>query len=177
MFPEVDPILGPEMRSTGEVLGLADSAGLAFFKAQEGAKQGLPTEGTVLLSVSRRDRPAVQKVARHFAELGFKILATEGTCRFLGEQGIEAEKIQKVQEGRPNIVDAITNGDIQLVVNTPIGKLSQTDDSYIRKSAIKYKIPYITTLAAAEAAAQGIADRQQGEDKLSSLQEYHARLG
>jgi carbamoyl-phosphate synthase large subunit len=175
-FPEVDPILGPEMRSTGEVLGMADSAGLAFYKAQEGAKQILPTEGTVLLSVSQRDRPAVLKVGRRFAELGFRILATEGTHGFFTANGIEAERIRKLHEGRPNIVDAITNGEIQLVVNTPIGKLSQYDDSYIRKSAVKHGIPYITTLSAAEAAAEGIAACRKEGTRVRSLQEYHEAL-
>ena len=176
MYPEVDPILGPEMRSTGEVLGLADSFGLAFYKAQEGAKQCLPTEGTALVSVSRHDRPAVLKVARKLAELGFKVLATEGTHAFLAENGIPSEKVQKMHEGRPNIADAITNGQIQLVVNTPVGKLSQYDDSYIRKLAIKHKIPYITTLAAAEAAAEGIAAYRKAGSGVRSLQAYHATI-
>ena len=176
MFPEVDPLLGPEMRSTGEVLGLADTFGLAFYKAQEGAKQYLPTEGTVLISVSQRDRPAVLEVAQLFADLDFKILATEGTQAFLAENGITAEPIKKLHEGRPNIADAITNGEIQLVINTPVGKLSQYDDSYIRKSAIKYKVAYITTLSAAKAAAEGIAAMRQGPTDVRSLQEYHATL-
>ena len=119
MFPEVDPVLGPEMRSTGEVLGMAESFGLAFYKAQEAAKQPLPTEGTVLITVAEQDKPAVLEVARRFAELGFKIMATEGTHAFLAEHGIAAEPIDKLHEGRPNIVDAITNGEIQLVINTP----------------------------------------------------------
>ncbi|MDY7011018.1 MAG: carbamoyl-phosphate synthase large subunit [Planctomycetota bacterium] len=176
MYHEVDPVLGPEMRSTGEVLGLADSFGLAFYKAEEGAKQVLPTEGAVLISVSPRDRPAVLKAAGKFAELGFTILATEGTHAFLTENGIKAEAIKKLHEGRPNIADAITNGEIQLVVNTPIGKLSQYDDSYIRKSAVKYKVPYITTLSAAEAAAEGIAAYRSGGSSVKALQEYHADI-
>jgi carbamoyl-phosphate synthase large subunit len=176
MFPEVDPILGPEMRSTGEVLGLADSPGMAFYKAQEGAKQHLPTEGKVLISVSSRERPAVLETAKKFADVGFTILATEGTHDFLAENGVESEMIQKLHEGRPNITDAVTNGDIQIVVNTPVGKLSQHDDSYIRKSAIKYKIPYITTLSAANAAADGIAACMNTQDPLKSLQEYHADI-
>jgi len=177
MFPEVDPILGPEMRSTGEVLGMSEQFGLAFYKAQAGAKMFLPSEGTVLISVASRDRPAVLKAARQFAELGFGILATEGTREFLASQGIEARLVKKLHEGRPNIVDAITNGEIQLVVNTPAGRLSQSDDSYIRKSAVRHKVPYITTLAAAEAAAEGIAARRTGDGMLRSLQEYHAALG
>ena len=176
MFPEVDPVLGPEMRSTGEVLGMADSFGLAFYKAEEAAKQVLPTEGTVLISVAPADRPAVLKPARRFSELGFKIKATVGTQAFLAEHGIEAELIKKLHEGRPNIADAIKNGEIQLVVNTPVGKLSQYDDSYIRKSAIKYRIPYITTVSAAFAAAEGIAAYRRGRYEVRSLQAYHADI-
>jgi carbamoyl-phosphate synthase large subunit len=176
MYPEVDPVLGPEMRSTGEVLGMADSFGLAFYKAEEGAKQILPTEGTVLISVSQRERPGVLEVARKFTELGFRILATEGTHKFLTESGVAAEPIKKLHEGRPNIVDAITNGKIQLVVNTPVGKMSQFDDSYIRKSAVKYKVPYITTLSAAAAAAEGIGTYRSGGSEVKSLQDYHASV-
>ncbi len=176
MFPEVDPVLGPEMRSTGEVLGLASCFGLAFFKAEEAAKMSLPTEGTVLISVSKVDRPAVLRPARRFAELGLRILATEGTQRFLAENGIAAERVFKLLEGRPNVADAITNGEVQLVVNTPIGKLSAQDDSYIRKAAIKHRVPYITTIAAALAAAEGIAAFRQSRDTVHSLQEYHAEI-
>jgi carbamoyl-phosphate synthase large subunit len=176
MYPEVDPVLGPEMRSTGEVLGLADSFGLAFYKSQEGAKQCLPAEGTVLISVAERDRPAVLRAAQKFAGLGFRILATEGTHKFLTGQGVAAERIFKLHEGRPNILDALANRQIHLVVNTPIGRRSQIDDSYIRKAAIKYKVPYITTLAAAEAAAEGIAAFRKGGSTVRSLQDYHAAL-
>jgi carbamoyl-phosphate synthase large subunit len=176
MFPEVDPLLGPEMRSTGEVLGMASSFGLAFYKAEEGAQQKLPSEGTVLITVSEKDRPAVLDVAREFDRLGFKIKATNGTHRFLAEHGVESEHILKMHEGRPNIVDGIKNKEIQLVINTPSGKLSIYDDSYIRKAAIKFKIPYITTLAAAIAAAKGIAAYQQGKGSVRSLQEYHADI-
>jgi carbamoyl-phosphate synthase large subunit len=176
MFPEVDPLLGPEMRSTGEVLGMANSFGLAFYKAEEGAQQTLPSGGTVLITVSERDRPAVLEVAKEFDRLGFKIKATNGTHRFLEEHGIGSEHILKMHEGRPNIVDGIKNREIQLVINTPSGKLSIYDDSYIRKTAIKFKIPYITTLAAAIAAAKGIAAYQQGKGSIRSLQEYHADI-
>jgi carbamoyl-phosphate synthase large subunit len=176
MFPEVDPLLGPEMRSTGEVLGLADSFGLAFFKAEEAAQQLLPSEGTVLITVSKIDRPAVLEVAKEFRRLGFKIRATNGTQRFLEEHGIESEPILKMHEGRPNIVDGIKNKEIQLVINTPSGKLSKYDDSYIRKTAIKFKIPYITTLAAAIAAAKGIEAYRQGKGCVRSLQSYHADI-
>ena len=176
MFPEVDPLLGPEMRSTGEVLGLADSFGLAFYKAQEAAQQLLPSKGTVLITVSERDRPAVLEVAQQFDKLGFKIRATSGTHAFLAANGIQSKPILKMHEGRPNIVDAIKNMEIQLVINTPSGKLSKYDDSYIRKTAIKYKVPYITTLAAGLAAARGIAARRRGHGQVRSLQSYHAEI-
>jgi len=176
MFPEVDPLLGPEMRSTGEVLGLADSFGLAFFKSQEAAQQALPSKGTVLITISDPDKAAILEVARAFSELGFNIKATKGTEDFLGEHGIKAERILKMHEGRPNIVDAIKNKEIRLVINTPGGKLSQYDDSYIRKAAIKYKIPYITTTAAAVAAAKGIAAIREGHGRVKSLQNYHADI-
>jgi len=176
MFPEVDPLLGPEMRSTGEVLGMADSFGLAFYKAQEGAQQLLPSEGSVLITVSEKERPAVLEVAREFDKLGFKIKSTIGTHTFLSEHDIQSELILKMHEGRPNIVDGIKNKEIQLVINTPSGKLSKHDDSYIRKAAIKYKVPYITTLAAALAAARGVAAYRQGKDSVKSLQDYHAGI-
>jgi carbamoyl-phosphate synthase large subunit len=173
MFHEVDPVLGPEMRSTGEVLGLADSYGMSFYKAQEATQQPLPLEGTVLMSVTDPEKSHIADTAIAFKKLGFKILATDGTHKFLTKKGIEAKSILKVYEGRPNIVDAIKNKEIQLIVNTPVGKLSQHDDSYIRKSAIKYKIPYITTTAAAAATAKGIAAKQGGESLVKSLQSYH----
>ena len=177
MFPEVDPVLGPEMRSTGEVLGMADSFGLAFYKAQDAAKSLLPTEGTVLITVCERDRSdLLVEVARRFRDMGFGIRTTKGTRAFLAERGILSDAILKMHEGRPNILDAVANGELQLIVNTPAGKLSQTDDSYIRKSAIKHRIPYITTVAAANAAAEGIAARKQGEIGVKSLQEYHADI-
>ncbi|MBU0567249.1 carbamoyl phosphate synthase large subunit, partial [bacterium] len=176
MFPEVDPVLGPEMRSTGEVLGMADNAGLAFYKAQEAAGQALPMEGAVLITVTDPDKPGVIEVARRFVELGFAVKATKGTQRYLSEHGIQAQPIMKMHEGRPNITDAIKNREIQLVINTPGGKLSATDDSYIRKAAIKCKVPYITTIAAAIAAAKGIAACRQGRGEVKSLQEYHADI-
>jgi len=176
MFPEVDPLLGPEMRSTGEVLGIADSFGLAFFKAERAAQQLLPSDGTVLITVSERDRPAVLEVAKRFADLGFQVRATHGTHEFLASQGIKSSLILKMHEGRPNIVDAIKNGEIHLVINTPSGKLSQYDDSYIRKAAIQYKVPYMTTLAAANAAARGIATYRKGKTSVKSLQDYHSEI-
>jgi len=176
MYPEVDPLLGPEMRSTGEVLGLADSYGLAYYKAQEATGQRLPSEGTVLITVEQKDKDGVLEVARTFEKIGFKIKASEGTHKFLNGKGIAAERISKMHEGRPNIVDAIKNGEIQLVINTPAGRLSKYDDSYIRKSAIKYKIPYITTIAAAVAAVKGIAAFRDGHGRAKSLQSYHAEI-
>ncbi|MCJ7675269.1 MAG: ATP-grasp domain-containing protein [Sedimentisphaerales bacterium] len=168
MFPEVDPVLGPEMRSTGEVLGMADSFALAYLESQRAAKQALPSEGTVLLTVTDEDKPAALKVAKEFRKLGFRIVATEGTYRHLIEHGVEAERILKMHEGRPNIVDAIKNGQIDLVVNTPIGRLGKDDDSYIRKNAIKYKLPYITTPAAAAAAVKGIAAGRKNKPSVKS---------
>ena len=176
MFPEVDPVLGPEMRSTGEVLGIASSSGLAFFKAEKAALQLLPTEGTVLITVSDKDDPAVLEVAKQFTELGFKIRATQGTLQFFASHGIKSDLILKMHEGSPNIVDGIINGEIQLIINTPSGKLSQYDDSYIRKAAIKYKVPYITTLAAATAAAKGITAYSMCGSDVRSLQRYHADI-
>jgi carbamoyl-phosphate synthase large subunit len=155
MFPEVDPLLG---------------------QAQQGAKQQLPSEGAVLITVADMDKKSVVDVAREFADLGFKIRATEGTHRLLADNRIESEHILKMHEGRPNIVDAIKNGEIQLIVNTPAGKLSKYDDSYIRKAAIRYGIPYITTTAAAAASAKGIAARRNGDTDVKSLQSYHAGI-
>ena len=177
MFPEVDPLLGPEMRSTGEVLGLSKSFGEAFYKAQEATQTKLPLEGTVLISVSNRDKPEVVEVAADFAKAGFKIIASDNTCRLLKENGIEAEKINKLQEGRPNMLDVITNGKVDMIVNTPSGKESKNDDSYLRKAAIKKKVPYMTTMAAAKAAANGIlAVKKNGSSEVKSLQEIHGEI-
>ena len=176
MFPEVDPVLGPEMRSTGEVLGMASNPGLAFYKAQMATLTKLPQEGTVLITVNDLDKSDVLQVAKEFAALDFSLRATEGTCAFLTGNGVQAQPILKEHEGRPNITDAIKNGEVALVINTPSGKLSKHDDSYIRKAAIRYKVPYITTLAAALAAAKGIAALKQGQDHLKSLQEYHQSI-
>jgi len=176
MFPEVDPVLGPEMRSTGEVLGMADSYGLAYYKAQEAAQQTLPEKGTVLITVADNDKENTVEVAREFAELGFTIKSTSGTHAFLANCGIKTDAILKVHEGRPNIADSIANGEIQLVINTPTGRLSKQDDSYIRKAAIKHKIPYITTTAAAIAAAKGIKAFRKGYGDVKSLQQYHSEI-
>ena len=177
MFQEVDPLLGPEMRSTGEVLGLSPYYGEAFYKAQEATQSKLPLEGTVLISVNRKDKAEVVEVARLFAEDGFKIIATETTCKLINEAGIPAERVNKLQEGRPNILDLITNGKIDLIVNSPVGKDSIHDDSYLRKSAIKAKIPYMTTIAAAKATAKGIHNvKKYGQDEVKSLQELHSEI-
>ena len=177
MFQEVDPILGPEMRSTGEVLGLSSSYGEAFYKAQEATQSKLPLEGTVLISVNRKDKEEVVEVARLFHEDGFHIVATGATYELIREAGIPAEYVKKRSEGRPNTLDLITNGKIDLIVNSPVGKDSVNDDSYLRKAAIKGKIPYMTTIAAARATAKGIRyvkSHESGEVK--SLQELHSEI-
>ncbi len=177
MFQEVDPVLGPEMRSTGEVLGMSDSFGEAYYKAQEATQIKLPTEGTVLLSVCNRDKSELIEIATAFDDLGFKIIATNGCYKMITEAGIPAERIFKVYEGRPNIPDQIANHEIQLIINTPAGKSSAHDDSYIRKAAIKHKIPYITTMAAAKASAEGIrALIEKTQFGVKSLQDYHADI-
>ena len=177
MFQEVDPVLGPEMRSTGEVLGLSPSYGEAFYKAQEAAQMKLPLEGTVLISVNRKDKEEVVEVAKIFAEIGFHIIATGTTFDLITAAGIPAEKVKKLYEGRPNILDLITNGKIDLIINSPVGKDSIYDDSYLRKAAIKAKIPYMTTIAAAKATAKGIKYVKSHESgELKSLQELHAEI-
>ena len=176
MFPGIDPLLGPEMRSTGEVLGMADSYGMAFFKSQEATQSPLPVRGNVLITIADRDKDKILPASRNFHEMGFAIISTGGTKRFLEKNGIPAAPILKVHEGRPNIVDAIKNGEIDLVVNTPAGRLSEYDDSYIRKNAIRYKIPYITTTSAALSATRGIKERRNGEYKVRSLQDYHSAI-
>ena len=177
MFPEVDPILGPEMRSTGEVLGLSTYYGEAFYKAQEAAQSPLPLGGTALISVNRKDKAEIVEIAKYLKDDGFKILATGNTYEVITEAGIEAEKIKKLYEGRPNILDAITNGQIDLIFNSPVGKDSVNDDSYLRKAAIKAKIPYMTTAAAARATAKGINYvNKNGDGAIASLQEHHAMI-
>jgi carbamoyl-phosphate synthase large subunit len=176
MFPEVDPLLGPEMRSTGEVLGIADSYGRAFFKAQEATQVSLPLEGTVLFTIADRDKPAALEPVRLFKDLGFRIMTTSGTHRFLADKGIETIPVRKLGYGRPHLVDAIKNKEVSLLVNTPSGRQGARDSSDIRKAVIKYKVPYITTTAAAIAAAKGIAARREGKPSVRSLQVYHADL-
>ncbi|MFH1901415.1 MAG: carbamoyl-phosphate synthase large subunit [Candidatus Omnitrophota bacterium] len=173
MFPEVDPLLGPEMRATGEVMGIADTFGLAFYKAEEAAGAKLPLEGNILLTVADKDKPDLLSIAKKIKELGFTIYATEGTSRFLKEKGITNTYINKLHQGRPNIIDAIKNNQIQLVINTPVGRGSKYDDSYIRMRAIQYKIPYITSIAAACASIEGISAVMQQKTLPVSLQDYH----
>ena len=177
MFPEVDPVLGPEMRSTGEVLGLSYDYGEAFYKAQEATQTRLPLEGTVLISVNKKDKPEAAEIAKGFADCGFRILATGETCSLIQEAGIPAERVKKLYEGRPNILDMITNGQIDLIVNSPSGKDSVHDDSYLRKAAIKAKIPYMTTMAAARAAVGGIRYvKEHGNGDVKSLQQLHSEI-
>lgn len=177
MFQEVDPLLGPEMRSTGEVLGIARSAGEAFYKAEEGAQSKLPVQGAALITVKRGDKPEAIEVAKSLYDDGFKIYATGTTCERINEAGIPAEHINKAFEGRPNVRDLIVNGSVQMVVNTPSGKESKYDDSYVRKSAIKAKVPYMTTMAAARAAAEGIHYMNTHEDhEVKSLQQWHNEI-
>jgi carbamoyl-phosphate synthase large subunit len=176
MFPEVHPVLGPEMRSTGEVLGMADSFELAYVKAQESTAFPLPTSGTVLISVNDNDKQEVLKAARVFMEVGFKIRATTGTCSFLKKNGVNCEEIKKLHEGRPNISDSIHNKEIRLIINTPSSRISEFDDISICMLAVRNKVPYITTMTAAYASAKGIEAYIKNNFPLSmkrSLQEYH----
>ncbi len=176
MFQEVDPVLGPEMRSTGEVLGLSASYGEAFYKAQEAAQMRLPLSGTVLISVSDRDKPEVAEIAREFCRAGFQIIASKHTCELIREAGMEAQMVYKLQEGRPDMRDLITNGKIDLIINTPVGE-ERLDDSYLRKAAIKKKVPYMTTMAAAKATVSGILSlKKHGSSQVKSLQELHAQV-
>ena len=176
-FPEVDPVLGPEMRSTGEVLGLAESYGLAYYKSQEAAGWPLPSEpGTILVSLSEKPDEAVGAIAA-LAKLGFSVVATEGTAKWLNEHGVAAREIAKIGEGRPDVLDLIKNRETKLVINTPSGRRDErADDSRIRQASIKYKLPYLTTLAAVRAAADGIAAAFEGKGEVKSLQEYHTSI-
>ena len=177
MFQEVDPILGPEMRSTGEVLGLSPSYGEAFFKAQEGVGSKLPMSGKVLMSVNRKDKEDIIALAKRYNAAGFEIVATGNTCDLITAAGIPAKKIKKLYEGRPNVLDAITNGEIDLIINSPIGKESVSDDSYLRKAAIKTKTPYMTTIAAAKATIEGIEYLKTHDNcESKSLQQLHSEI-
>jgi carbamoyl-phosphate synthase large subunit len=173
-FPGVDTVLGPEMKSTGEVMGVADNFGEAFAKAQLAAGQKLPTQGCVFISVTDHDKPQVAEVARKFVDMGFKLVATAGTGDVIEEAGMLCERVYKVKEGRPNVVDLIKGDRIQLIVNTPEGADPFFDEKAIRRAAVTARIPTITTLAAARAAAEGIAALQRGEVNVKALQQLHA---
>ncbi len=172
-FAGTDTLLGPEMRSTGEVMGIDTDFGRAFAKAQLGAGQALPLTGTMFISVSDRDKEAVVAIAKDCLELGFKLLSTEGTQRYLRSQGLDVEKVLKVHEGRPHIVDAIKNQEVQLIINTPSGNEAQQDAQEIRRTAITYKVPLVTTLAGARATVAAIRALQAGQLEVRSIQEYH----
>jgi carbamoyl-phosphate synthase large subunit len=170
----VDLILGPEMRSTGEVMGIADSFGLAFAKAQISADGALPLQGAVFVTVNDHDKASVVPIARRFHALGFRILATEGTARYLRARGIPTERVLKVYQGRPNAVDLLLSGQIQLLINTPLGKLTQQDDYTIRRAALQHRVPYTTTLSAASAACDAIIALRSRTGEVRPLQEWHA---
>src|SRR5439155_20948396 len=155
-FPGTDPVLGPEMRSTGEVMGIADSFGSAFAKSQLAASNGLPLSGTVLVTVNDPDKPTVTPIARRFHEMGFRLVATAGTATYLRARGIPAKRALKVHEGRPNCLDMIVNRDVQLLINTPLGKHAQVDDYLLRQAAIVNRVSYTTTMSAASAACDAI---------------------
>ena len=177
MFQEVDPLLGPEMHSTGEVLGLSKYCSEAFYKAEEAAKSTLPLNGTVIISVNDKDKPEALKLAEDLEAEGFKILASDHTCKYLNQSGVHAQRINKLQEGSPNMYDAITNNKVDLVINTPVGRECRMDDSYLRKAAVKKAIPYMTTIAAAKATLKGIHSvKQFGNTEVRSLQELHADI-
>ena len=174
-LPGVDTVLGPEMRSTGEAMGLADSFGMAFAKAQIAAEGSLPLEGTVFVTVNDHDKPTVLPIARRFHELGFRILATEGTERYLRGRGVPAERVLKVHEGRPNAIDLIVSGEVQLLINTPLGKFTQVDDYAIRRAALVHRVPYTTTMSAASAACDAIIALRSRTGSVRSLQEWHEK--
>jgi carbamoyl-phosphate synthase large subunit len=172
-FRESDPVLGPEMRSTGEVMGISDSFGSAFAKAQLAADNGLPLEGAVLITVNNSDKSNVIPMARRFQEMGFRLLATTGTAKFLRSRGIPAERVFKVHEGRPHGIDLIVNRQVQLLINTPLGKHSQRDDYSMRQAAVAHRVPYTTTLSAASAACDAILSLRFRPPRVRSLQEWH----
>ena len=175
-FREFDPILGPEMRSTGEVMGIAETFGVAFAKAQLGAGNGLPRAGTVMITVNDHDKAFAVPLASRFHELGFSLIATDGTARLLTSRGLPVKRVHKVHEGRPNAIDLIVNGEVHLLVNTPLGKHAQKDDYSMRQAAIAYRVPYTTTLSAAAAACEAIIALRSGPQDVRSLQEWHQGL-
>lgn len=170
-------MLGPEMRSTGEVMGMADSFGMAFAKAQVAADGGLPLEGAVFVTVNDRDKPTVLPIVRRFHEMGFRILATSGTARYLRARGVPAERVLKIYEGRPNAIDLIVSGEVHLLINTPLGKLTQRDDSEIRRAALSHRLPYTTTMSAASAACDAVIALRSRAGTVRSLQEWHLPVG
>jgi carbamoyl-phosphate synthase large subunit len=173
-FAGVDTVLGPEMKSTGEVMGVAESFGEAFAKAQLSASQVLPTSGTVFFSVNDHDKQAAIELARRYVHLGFHLVATEGTANVLERAGMNVERVFKVEEGRPNVVDLIKGERIQLIVNTPRGQDTFFDEKAIRRAAVVARVPTITTIAAARAAADGIAAMQRHRVTVNALQQLHA---
>jgi carbamoyl-phosphate synthase large subunit len=175
-LPEVDPLLGPEMRSTGEAMGFDDSFGMAFAKAQTSAGMDLPARGKVVITVNDHDKPTITPIARRLTDLGFRILATGGTARYFRQRGIPCDHVFKVNEGRPNLADAIISGEVALLINTPLGKKSQYDDYTVRRAAISFKVPYITTTSAAEAAADAIIALRNRTHEVRSIQERTAAL-
>jgi carbamoyl-phosphate synthase large subunit len=175
-FREFDPILGPEMRSTGEVMGIANSFGAAFAKAQLAADNELPVGGTMFLTVNDSDKAGVTPIARRFHEMGFELVATDGTARHLRKRGIPCAQVFKVHEGRPHAIDLIVNGEVQLLINTPFGKHAQRDDYTIRQAAIAHHVPYTTTLSAANAACDAILSLRSRAAKVAPLQEWHALI-
>jgi carbamoyl-phosphate synthase large subunit len=169
----VDLLLGPEMRSTGEVMGIADSFGMAFAKAQASCDGSLPLEGGIFVTVNDNDKDTVTPIARRFHAMGFRIHATEGTARHLRMRGIPAERALKVHEGRPNAIDLVVSGRIQLLINTPLGKLTQQDDYLLRRSALQHGVSYTTTMSGASAACDGIIALRSSGGDVRSLQEWH----
>jgi carbamoyl-phosphate synthase large subunit len=175
-FREFDPILGPEMRSTGEVMGISETFGSAFAKAQLAAENGLPTEGAIFITVNDADKPAMMPIARRFHEMGFQLLATGGTAKYLRARGIPVKSVFKVHEGRPNCHDLIVNGEVQLLINTPLGKHAQADDYILRQAAIVNRVSYTTTMSAASAASDAILSLRSRQQSVRSLQEWQALL-
>jgi carbamoyl-phosphate synthase large subunit len=176
-LPNVDTLLGPEMRSTGEVMGIADSFGMAFAKAQIGADGALPLAGTVFVTVNDSDKPTVLPIVRRFHEMGFTIMATEGTARYLTARGVPAGRVGKVYEGRPNALDLVATDSVQLLINTPLGKLTQRDDYLLRRAAIERRLPYTTTMSAASAACDAILALRSRAGQVRCLQEWYAMSG
>jgi carbamoyl-phosphate synthase large subunit len=175
-FREFDPILGPEMRSTGEVMGISDSFGAAFAKAQLAADNGLPSEGALFVTVNDSDKATATPIVRRFHELGFRIHATQGTATYLRARGIPVTRVFKVHEGRPHAIDLVVNGEVQLLINTPLGKHAQRDDYTIRQAAIAHRVPYTTTLSAASAACDAVLSLRSRQPSVRSLQEWHELL-